>query len=67
MQSISQHDSQKLAYFVDELQALGGPSRTTAFSEIKAGRLRARRSGRRTIILHRDLVDWFEALPEVKP
>jgi len=38
---------------------------TKAYEEIKAGRLVARKVGRRTIILDEDLKAWLDALPRV--
>ena len=40
-----------------------GPGRTTAYQEIKAGRLRARKCGKRTIIAEDDAERWLECLP----
>jgi excisionase family DNA binding protein len=40
-----------------------GPGRTTAYQEIKAGRLRARKCGKRTIIAEDDAERWLERLP----
>jgi hypothetical protein len=42
-----------------------GPGRTTAYKEIKAGRLRARKCGKRTIIGEDDAEDWLARLPTV--
>jgi hypothetical protein len=40
--------------------------RTKAYEEINAGRLRARKSGRRTIITADDAEQWLNCLPVVK-
>lgn len=53
----------KLAVDVDEVQDLGGPGRTVVYAEIKAGRLKARKCGRRTLILVEDLRDYLTGLP----
>jgi hypothetical protein len=37
--------------------------RTSAYSEIRSGRLRARKAGRRTIISTDDAEDWLSRLP----
>jgi hypothetical protein len=42
-----------------------GPGRTTTYQEIKAGRLRARKCGARTIILVDDAEHWLRSLPRV--
>jgi hypothetical protein len=39
--------------------------RTTAYQEIKAGRLRARKCGKRTIISEEDAENWLGSLPFV--
>jgi len=40
--------------------------RTNAYQEIAAGRLRAVKVGRRTLIAHNDAETWLAALPEIK-
>ena len=40
---------------------------TTVRGEIKAGRLAARKIGRRTIITAEDAKDWRERLPKLQP
>jgi excisionase family DNA binding protein len=44
-----------------------GPGRTTAYVEIKSGRLRARKVGRRTIITDDDAENWLRQLPTIAP
>jgi hypothetical protein len=44
-----------------------GISRTKIYGEIKAGRLRARKCGRVTIILVSELRAWLEAQPGLNP
>ena len=39
--------------------------RTTAYAEIKEGRLRARKCGRRTIITDDDGDEWLQHLPVI--
>ncbi|THD63774.1 MAG: DNA-binding protein [Bradyrhizobium sp.] len=51
----------KLAFSIEEAVAASGVGRT--FEEIKAGRLVARKCGRRTLILKHDLALWLDALP----
>jgi hypothetical protein len=40
-----------------------GPGRTKAYEELKSGRLRARKMGKRTIITEEDAEDWLRSLP----
>jgi hypothetical protein len=43
-----------------------GIGRTSVYQEIKLGRLRARKIGRRTVILEDDAKDWLRRLPFMK-
>jgi Helix-turn-helix domain len=54
----------KLAYSIPDLRDVVGLSKTKAFEEIASGKLRARKIGRRTVVLAEDLVDYLESLPE---
>lgn len=55
--------SDKLAYSVGEVTELTGLGRSTVLLQIKAGGLRARKCGDRTLILAEDLRAWLEGLP----
>lgn len=52
-----------LARSPDTSARLAGCGRTTIYSAIKAGSLRARKCGRRTLILDADLRGWLSSLP----
>lgn len=54
---------------IDDFCRLFGVGRTTAYSEIKSGRLRARKVGKRTLISFEDADNWLQSLPlmEAKP
>ena len=54
-----------LAYSIPEACAAASIGRSALYEEIKSGRLRAVKSGRRTIITDRDLRSWVENLPEI--
>jgi excisionase family DNA binding protein len=56
--------SDVLAYSVEGAAAAARLGRTKIFEAIKAGRLRARKDGRRTVILKEDLTAFLRALPE---
>lgn len=48
-----------LAYKMEEAAARCGLGRTTLFEAARRGELRVTKVGRRTIVLHDDLVDWL--------
>ena len=41
--------------------------RTRAYEELKSGRLRGRKVGKRTIIAEDDAEDWLRGLPTMAP
>lgn len=57
--------AEKLAFSIADVVSLSGLCRTLVYSEIRAGRLRARKCGRRTIILRCDLEAFLQKLPGV--
>ncbi len=68
---ISQREQQRRdrqrATSIDQFCTRYGIGRTTIYKEIKAGRLRARKCGKRTIIADEDGEDWLRGLPIVNP
>lgn len=56
-----------LALTIPEAIKVAGVGRSTLYAEISQGRLRAVKSGRRTLILTEDLRRWLENLPAVRP
>ena len=54
----------KLAYTIKEATQAGAGSRSVIYEDIKSGVLKARKHGRRTIILAPDLIKRLEALPD---
>lgn len=52
-----------LAFGIVEAAQAAGIGRSTVFEEINAGRLKARKAGRRTLILRDDLAAWLANLP----
>src|SRR5262245_27152446 len=55
------------AYKINELKRVGGPSHDKAYREIKAGRLRAVKLGRHTVILADDFDTYLASLPVIAP
>jgi excisionase family DNA binding protein len=51
------------AHRIEEAAKVSGVGRTLIFEAIKNGALRARKAGRRTLILQTDLEAWLHSLP----
>lgn len=58
--------STREAYAVREFCARYGICRQTFYDEIKRGRIRARKLGKKTIILKSDAEAWATSLPELR-
>ena len=56
-----------LAYTIDEAVKAGAGSRTKVYEAINAGTLKARKRGKRTIILRDDFQRYLDELPEYRP
>jgi excisionase family DNA binding protein len=52
-----------IALSIPEAVSITGIGRTTLYAAIKAGKLVARKCGKRTIILQSDLINWLNSLP----
>jgi excisionase family DNA binding protein len=57
----------RLVFTVAELGKATGLGRTTLYSQIKQGRLRAHKCGRRTLFHCDDIASWLNGLPEILP
>jgi excisionase family DNA binding protein len=55
--------TEQIAFSPDEAAHRAGVGRTLIFSEIKQGRLEARKAGARTIITSDALMKWLASLP----
>jgi hypothetical protein len=53
------------AYTVKSFKARWPIGNTSLYAEIKAGRLKARKMGRRTLILREDAERWAKSLPAI--
>ena len=53
----------KIAHSIDGACEAAGVGRTSIYEAIRAGALKARKLGRRTIILDEDLRAWLASLP----
>lgn len=56
----------RAAYRIDEVARISGLGRSTVYEEIGAGRLVARKVGKRTVILAADLDGWLSGLPKME-
>ena len=54
----------KLAYTINEAVDEGAGSRTVVYEAINAGKLKAKKRGKSTIILAPDLVEYLKSLPD---
>jgi excisionase family DNA binding protein len=58
--------SRQRAMSIAEFCERYGPGRTKAYEELKSGRLRAHKIGKRTIITEDDAEDWLRRLPVIE-
>lgn len=54
---------QKAAYTITEVAEQSGHSRRDIYRKLKDGKLKARKSGRKTLILAEDFKAWLASLP----
>ena len=55
-----------LALGIVDAARAAGVGRSTVYENINAGALKARKAGRRTLILRADLQAWLDSFPVVK-
>ena len=58
--------SPKRGHSVEEFGKIYGICRSLIYLEIREGRLKARKVGRRTVIATEDGEEWFSRLPRVR-
>jgi excisionase family DNA binding protein len=54
----------RLVHSIADVTKIIGLGRSFVYEEIKEGRLRVRKAGRRSLIFDADLKAWLQALPE---
>ena len=59
-------NARRLAYSIDEFCEKAGIGRSFAYQEIRAGKLKARKAGRRTLILHDEAEQYLMSLPSIE-
>jgi excisionase family DNA binding protein len=59
--------TERIAYTAEEAARLVKIGRTKIFEEIRAGRLRAKKAGRKTLITDEDLRAYVRGLPDREP
>jgi excisionase family DNA binding protein len=64
MSERSHHDVQDEAYTVPEICKKGKFRKTTFYQQVKAGRLRARKLGSKTLVLPADFLEFLKSLPD---
>jgi excisionase family DNA binding protein len=64
---MTEEPSPRLLWTVAELCQATGLGRTTLYGQIKQGRLRAHKCGRRTLFCAADVEAWLSTLPELSP
>lgn len=60
-----QNPNDVVAYSIDAAAKASHTGRTALYAEIRAGRLRAIKMGKRTLITADDLREWLNSLPQL--
>jgi Helix-turn-helix domain len=67
MAKTTRRQTTRLAYSIERLAKESDISRSMIYEEITAGRLIARKVGRRTIVRRSDALRWLRSLPQLSP
>lgn len=75
LQAHNQNTNKRTSTCVPELVAMTiaefcqryGIGRTSAYYELKAGRLKAKKCGRKTLILQASAIEWLNSLSDYSP
>jgi hypothetical protein len=59
--------SDKLAFHIEEAREAGAGSRSEIYEALRRGDLKAKKRGRRTVILRDDLATYLASLPDYEP
>jgi excisionase family DNA binding protein len=59
--------AERFAYSIRDVTKVTGLGRSYIYEEIKEGRLRIRKAGRRSLIFPDDLKAWLASLPAIRP
>lgn len=57
----------KLAFHIEEAREAGAGSRSEIYEALRRGDLKAKKRGRRTVILRDDLAHYLSTLPDYSP
>jgi excisionase family DNA binding protein len=60
----SESPQHRLVHSIADVMKIIGIGRTFIYEEIKQGRLRVRKAGRRSLIFDADLKAWLAAMPD---
>ncbi len=63
---MSETNTEKLAYSIDETIKILPIGKTKLYEEIKKGRMRASKFGARTLIPAEAIKEWLSALPSIE-
>jgi excisionase family DNA binding protein len=61
-----QRHARKRALTIQEFSQVYGLGRTRVYQELRSGRLRGRKIGKRTVITTDDAEDWLRSLPVIE-